>query len=114
MSEEDRRRYLVESLFLNYNTYESEMLDAYVRRLTARKKGRGRAAGGGAVRRPLVALVLVALAALSAAAVARAGEADGAADPRRAGGASTSASALPGQDAAQGVPHPQLRRRRRW
>jgi hypothetical protein len=47
MSAEDRRRYLVESLFLNYNTYESEMLDAYARRLTARKKGRGRAAGGG-------------------------------------------------------------------
>jgi hypothetical protein len=47
MSEEDRRRYLVESLFLNYNTYESEMLDAYARRLTARKKARGRAAGGG-------------------------------------------------------------------
>jgi hypothetical protein len=44
---EDRRRYLVESLFLNYNTYESEMLDAYARRLTARKKARGRAAGGG-------------------------------------------------------------------
>jgi hypothetical protein len=36
----------VESLFLNYNTYESEMLDAYARRLTAKKKGRGRAAGG--------------------------------------------------------------------
>ena len=47
MSEEDRRRYLVESLFLNYNTYESEMLDAYARRLTARKTARGRAAGGG-------------------------------------------------------------------
>jgi hypothetical protein len=47
MSAEDRRRYLVESLFLNYNTYESEMLDAYARRLTAaKKKGRGRAAGG--------------------------------------------------------------------
>ena len=46
MSHEDRRRYLVESLFLNYNTYESEMLDAYWRRLTAKKKGR-RAAGGG-------------------------------------------------------------------
>lgn len=47
MSPEDRRRYLVESLFLNYNTYESEMLDAYARKLTAaRKKGRGRAAGG--------------------------------------------------------------------
>ena len=35
------------TLFLNYNTYESEMLDAYARRLTARKKARGRAAGGG-------------------------------------------------------------------
>ena len=46
MSASDRRRYLVESLFLNYNTYESEMLDAYARRLTARKKARARAAGG--------------------------------------------------------------------
>jgi hypothetical protein len=47
MNTEDRRRYLVESLFLNYNTFESEMLDAYARRLTAaRKKTRGRAAGG--------------------------------------------------------------------
>jgi hypothetical protein len=46
MTEEDRRRYLVESLFLNYNTFESEMLDAYARRLTTKKKSRGRAAGG--------------------------------------------------------------------
>ena len=46
MGPEDRRRYLVESLFLNYNTYESEVLDAYARRLTAKKKGRGRAPGG--------------------------------------------------------------------
>jgi len=46
MSPDDRRRYLVESLFLNYNTFESEMLDAYARRLTAKKKSRGRAAGG--------------------------------------------------------------------
>lgn len=46
MSEEDRRRYLVESLFLNYNTFESEMLDAYARRLTGKKKGRGRSAAG--------------------------------------------------------------------
>jgi hypothetical protein len=47
MSEEDRARYLVESLFLNTVTYENEMLDAYMRRLTApkRKGGRGRAAG---------------------------------------------------------------------
>lgn len=47
MSTEDRRRYLVESLFLNYNTFESEMLDAYARRLTtAKKKSRSRTAGG--------------------------------------------------------------------
>ncbi len=46
MDAQERRRYLVESLFLNYNTYESEMLDAYARRLTAKKKGRSRAAGG--------------------------------------------------------------------
>jgi hypothetical protein len=45
MSASDRRRYLVESLFLNYNTFESEMLDAYARRLTAKRKGRGRSAG---------------------------------------------------------------------
>lgn len=47
MDGEERRRYLVESLFLNSVTYENEMLDAYMRRLTApaRKKGRGRAAG---------------------------------------------------------------------
>ena len=44
MSAADRRRYLVESLFLNYNTFESEMLDAYARRLTAEEEG---AAGGG-------------------------------------------------------------------
>ena len=46
MNPEERRRYLVESLFLNYNTFENEMLDAYARRLTAaRRKTRGRAAG---------------------------------------------------------------------
>lgn len=46
MSEEERRRYLVESLFLNSVTYENEMLDAYMRKLTAsKKKGRGRSAG---------------------------------------------------------------------
>jgi hypothetical protein len=45
MSEEDRSAYLVESLFLNSVTYENEMLDAYMRKLTApRKKGRGRSA----------------------------------------------------------------------
>ena len=46
MGEAERRRYLVESLFLNSVTYENEMLDAYMRRLTAtRKKPRGRAGG---------------------------------------------------------------------
>src|SRR4029079_8385948 len=45
--DEERRRYLVESLFLNSVTYENEMLDAYMRRLTGKKKGgRGRGAGG--------------------------------------------------------------------
>jgi len=44
MSEEERRRYLVESLFLNSVTYENEMLDAYMRKLGARK-GRRRPAG---------------------------------------------------------------------
>ena len=46
LSEDERRRYLIESLFLNSVTYENEMLDAYMRKLTApRKRGRGRAAG---------------------------------------------------------------------
>ena len=44
MTEEERKQYLVESLFLNSVTYENEMLDKYVRELTAprpaaRKKG---------------------------------------------------------------------------
>lgn len=47
LSEEERTRYLVESLFLNSVTYENEMLDAYMRRLTTpKKKGRGRSALG--------------------------------------------------------------------
>ena len=49
MPEDERRRYLVESLFLNSVTYENEMLDAYMRRLTtppAKKKGRGRTSAG--------------------------------------------------------------------
>src|SRR4029450_13943007 len=51
MSEEKRRHYLVESLFLNSVTYENEMLDDYMRRLTGKKKGgRGRSAGGPACR----------------------------------------------------------------
>lgn len=40
MSEDERKRYLVESLFLNSVTYENEMLDAYVRKLAARKSRR--------------------------------------------------------------------------
>jgi hypothetical protein len=40
MNDEDRRLYLVESLFLNSVTYENEMLDAYVRKLAARKSRR--------------------------------------------------------------------------
>ena len=47
MGPEDLKNYLVESLFLNSVTYENEMLEAYVRRLTGsgKKKGRGRQAG---------------------------------------------------------------------
>jgi hypothetical protein len=45
MAEDDRKRYLVESLFLNSVTYENEMLDAYMRKLTAPKKSRRRPAG---------------------------------------------------------------------
>ncbi len=41
MSEDDRKAYLVESLFLNSVTYENEVLDAYMRRLTSDKR-RGR------------------------------------------------------------------------
>ena len=33
MTEEERRTYLVESLFLNTVTYENERLSAYLRRL---------------------------------------------------------------------------------
>jgi hypothetical protein len=46
MGEEERKRYLVESLFLNSVTYENEMLDAYMRRLTGKKKGRGGRSAG--------------------------------------------------------------------
>lgn len=40
MGDQDQKRYLVESLFLNSVTYENEMLDAYVRKLSARKPRR--------------------------------------------------------------------------
>jgi hypothetical protein len=46
MEEQDRKAYLVESLFLNSVTYENEMLDAYLRRLTGRRRGRGRTSSG--------------------------------------------------------------------
>jgi hypothetical protein len=46
MSAEDRKRYLVESLFLNTVTYENDRLDSFIRKLTtSQKKPRGRAAG---------------------------------------------------------------------
>jgi hypothetical protein len=38
MSEEERKTYLVESLFLNTVTYENERLGAYMRRLTAEEE----------------------------------------------------------------------------
>lgn len=46
MSDEDRRRYLIESIFLNSVTYENEMLEAYMRKLAGgRKKPRARSQG---------------------------------------------------------------------
>jgi hypothetical protein len=46
MTEEDRRRYLVESLFLNSVTYENDVLDTYARRLTGEhKRSRSRTQG---------------------------------------------------------------------
>ena len=46
LSPDELRAYFIESLFLNTVTYENEMLDAYVRKLTGgRKKGRGPQAG---------------------------------------------------------------------
>ncbi len=47
MSETDRRRYLVESLFLNSVTYENEMLDAYVKKLSGSRAKRPRARSQG-------------------------------------------------------------------
>jgi len=37
MTEDERRAYFVESLFLNTVKYENDMAEAYVRRLTSRK-----------------------------------------------------------------------------
>jgi hypothetical protein len=41
MDEENRKRYLIESLFLNTVTYENEMLEAYMRKLTGRVERHG-------------------------------------------------------------------------
>jgi len=46
MSEEDRRSYLIESLCLNYVTYENEMLDAFMRKLKTRGVKRGKGSAG--------------------------------------------------------------------
>ena len=45
MSADERNRYLVESLFMNSVSYENERLDAYLRSLGGKKKGRRRAGG---------------------------------------------------------------------
>ncbi|MCU0240809.1 MAG: hypothetical protein MUF51_00130 [Vicinamibacteria bacterium] len=48
MTPANRKRYLVESLFLNSVTYENEMLAAYTRKLVAPvRKSRRRATSGG-------------------------------------------------------------------
>jgi len=49
MTDEERRQYLSESLFLNFVSYENERLGAYLRKITdekgkgKREKGHGRA-----------------------------------------------------------------------
>ncbi|MBM3776723.1 MAG: hypothetical protein FJW23_00600 [Acidimicrobiia bacterium] len=40
MSDEERRTYLAESLFLNTVKYENDRLEAYIRRLTEGARGR--------------------------------------------------------------------------
>jgi hypothetical protein len=46
MQEDERQRYLIESLFLNSVTYENEMIDVYTRRLVTSKPKRPRSKGG--------------------------------------------------------------------
>lgn len=41
MDEAERKRYLIESLFLNTVTYENEMLEAYMKKLTGRVQSAG-------------------------------------------------------------------------
>ena len=98
MDEDERRRYLVESLFLNSVTYENEMLDAYMRRLTGKKKRRARPLGGGA-RHDAAGAGPPRLAARRALVRAAAPPASPAAAPPHRGGAgrlSTSARVKPG------------------
>ena len=101
MSPEDRRRYLVESLFLNYNTYESEMLDAYGAAPDREEEGPRPGGGRRAVRRRLAALAVAA-----ARWRCRLGADEKAggrpAHPGRAGGLRLRQGAA-GKDAAQGV-----------
>jgi hypothetical protein len=48
MTEEERKTYLVESLFMNSVTYENEVLDAFMRKVASRKKVSRRGASGSA------------------------------------------------------------------
>jgi hypothetical protein len=48
MTEEERKTYLVESLFMNSVTYENEVLDAFMRKVAPRKKASRRGASGSA------------------------------------------------------------------
>jgi hypothetical protein len=41
MDDDSRKRYLIESLFLNTVTYENERLGAYMNKLTGKVKGSG-------------------------------------------------------------------------
>jgi hypothetical protein len=48
MTEEERKAYLVESLFMNSVTYENEILDAYMRKVALRRRAPRRGASGSA------------------------------------------------------------------
>ena len=67
MGDKERRLYLVESLFLNSVTYENEMLDAYMRRLTATEEegARTRVSREVAMRRPFLVGAFAAAAGLA-------------------------------------------------
>ena len=98
MDEEERERYLVESLFLNTVTYENEMLDAYMRKLTGGTQEGARAGRRGGrredVARPLRSWSLAAaLAGLARAAARRRRPAPAAAPAHRRGAGRPSTSA---------------------